>query len=223
MSDESPRRAWEEEGEEESSRSRLAALALLAVAAVTVYLLFFTGEDYTVTAEFANASQLVPGNEVTAKALDKTTIIPGELAAFQSIEAHAKVTGFVEEIAVDRGSRVTKGQTLAKLSAPELEARRAEALARIPEIEAQRVEAEAKLAGAESTFEKLREAAKTPGVVAGNDVVLAEKAASKSCMPALRLRRPASRLVEGGFPKAKAAASRTATGTAGLSVSGACR
>lgn len=114
--------------------------------------------------------------EVTAKALEKTTIIAGELAAFQSIEVHAKVSGFVEEIAVDRASRVTKGQTLARLSAPELEARRAEALARIPEIEAQRVEAEAKLAGVESTFEKLQEAAKTPGVVAGNDVVLAGKA-----------------------------------------------
>jgi RND family efflux transporter MFP subunit len=113
--------------------------------------------------------------EVTAQALDKTTVVPGELAAFQSIEVHAKVSGFVEEITVDRGSRVTKGQMLATLSAPELEARRAEALARIPEIEARRVEAEAKLAGAESTFEKLREAAKTPGVVAGNDVVLAGK------------------------------------------------
>ena len=114
--------------------------------------------------------------EVTAKALDKTTIIPGELAAFQSIEVHAKVSGFVDEITVDRGSRVTKGQKLAQLSAPELEARRAEALARIPAIEARRVEAEAKLAGSESTFEKLKEAAKTPGVVAGNEVVLAGKA-----------------------------------------------
>lgn len=115
--------------------------------------------------------------EVTAKTLDNTTVLPGELSAYQSIEVHAKVSGFVDEIMVDRGSRVTQGQTLAKLSAPELEAQRAEALSRIPEIEARRVEAEARLAGAESTFERLREAAKTPGVVAGNDVVLAEKSA----------------------------------------------
>ena len=43
-------------------------------------------------------------------------------------------------------------------------------------IEAQRAEVEAKLAATESTLARLREAAKTPGVVAGNDLILAEKA-----------------------------------------------
>jgi RND family efflux transporter MFP subunit len=94
---------------------------------------------------------------------------------YQSVRVHAKVTGFIEEIRVDRASRVKQGQVLAVLSAPELEARRAEARAKIPAVEAQRAEAEAKLAAAESTLERLREAAKTPGVVAGIDVVLAEK------------------------------------------------
>ncbi len=114
--------------------------------------------------------------EVVAKTLEKTTVIPGELAPYQRVEIHAKVTGFVEAIHVDRGSFVKQGQALAELSAPELAAQRAEAQAKIPAVGAQRIEAEAKLAAAESTYQRLAEAAKTPGVVAGNDVVLAEKA-----------------------------------------------
>jgi RND family efflux transporter MFP subunit len=114
--------------------------------------------------------------EVVAKALEKNIVIPGELKPFQGVEIHGKVTGFVEDIKVDRGSAVKSGQLLATMTAPELEAQRAEAQARIPAVEAQRIEAEAKLAAAESTYGRLQEASKTPGVVAGNDVVLAAKA-----------------------------------------------
>ena len=115
--------------------------------------------------------------EVVSKALDKTTIIPGELRPYQSVDVHAKVTGFIEAIHVDRGSFVEKDQLLAEMSVPELEAQRLEVQAKIPAVIARRIESEAKLAAAESTYEKLSEAAKTPGVVAGNDVVLAGKAA----------------------------------------------
>ncbi len=113
---------------------------------------------------------------VVSKGLNKTTVIPGELAPFRRVHIHAKVTGFVETIHVDRGSFVEKGARLADLVAPELQAQSAESRAKIPTVVAQRIEAEAKLAAAEATFQRLSEAAKTPGVVAGNDVVLAEKA-----------------------------------------------
>ena len=114
--------------------------------------------------------------EVISKALEKTTVIAGELKPFQAVDIHAKISGFVEEIQVDRGSVVKRGQLLATMTAPELVAQRAEAQAKIATAEAQRIEAAAKLAAAESTFARMREAAKTPGVVAGNDVMLAEKA-----------------------------------------------
>lgn len=113
---------------------------------------------------------------VVAKSLEKSTVIPGELRPFQAVEIHAKVSGFVDEINVDRGSQVKRGQLLAAMSAPEVEAQRAEAQAKIAAAQAQRSEAQAQLAAAESTCQRLQEAAKTPGVVAGNDVVLAEKA-----------------------------------------------
>lgn len=114
--------------------------------------------------------------QVVLRPLEKTVIVPGELRPFQRVEIHAKVTGFVESVRVDRGSFVKEGQLLAELSAPELEARRAEAQARIPTVAAQRIESQARLAAAESTFSRLSEAARTPGAVAENDVVLAEKA-----------------------------------------------
>jgi membrane fusion protein (multidrug efflux system) len=114
--------------------------------------------------------------EVVEKPLSGTTALPGELRPFREVDVYARVSGFVETVAVDRGSRVQRGDLLAAVTAPELDARIAEAQARVTAIEAQRIEAEARLAAAESTLARLRQAAATPGVVAGNDLVQAEKA-----------------------------------------------
>jgi phospholipid/cholesterol/gamma-HCH transport system substrate-binding protein len=58
------RRIGEEEEEEGSKTARFAALGAILVAAAALYILLFTGNPYTVKAEFDNASQLVSGNEV---------------------------------------------------------------------------------------------------------------------------------------------------------------
>ncbi|HYU59550.1 MAG TPA: hypothetical protein VEK39_02220, partial [Solirubrobacterales bacterium] len=60
MADDRAQDDTEAQEEEEGSRVRrwLALSALLAVAVVVCYLLFF-GDEYTVTAEFENAAQLV--------------------------------------------------------------------------------------------------------------------------------------------------------------------
>ena len=113
--------------------------------------------------------------EVVSRPLQKTTLLTGELRPFQTVDIHARVSGFIEEIHVDRGSRVRKGQLLARMSAPEVEAQRAEVEAKIPAVRARQIEVEARLAAEQSTYERLKEAAKTPGVVAGNDLVVAEK------------------------------------------------
>ncbi len=113
--------------------------------------------------------------EVISKALAGTTVLPGELRAYRSVDMYARVSGFVNSVRVDRSSRVRKGQVLATITAPEMDAQIAESRARVVAVESQRAEAEAKRAAAESTLDRLQEAAKTPGVVAGNDIVLAEK------------------------------------------------
>jgi phospholipid/cholesterol/gamma-HCH transport system substrate-binding protein len=65
-----------DEQEEEGSRTvRIAVRAALAIAAlVVVYLLFFGGSEYEVTAEFQNAAQLVPGSQVVVAGVPSGTV-----------------------------------------------------------------------------------------------------------------------------------------------------
>lgn len=113
---------------------------------------------------------------VSSQMLDRPMTLPGDLTAFQDVEIRARVAGFVEAITVDRGSSVKKGQLLARLAAPELTAQRVESEAKTQSAVSQRIEAEAKLASDEATYQHLKNAAATPGVVAGNDVEVALKA-----------------------------------------------
>jgi membrane fusion protein, multidrug efflux system len=118
----------------------------------------------------------IPVTPVVARSLDRPLMLPGDLLAYQDVEIRAKVSGFVDSIAVDRGSVVRRGQLLARIVAPEMTAQRSEAEARIQSARSQRIEAEAKLASDQATLQRLKSAAATPGVVAGNDVDIAQRA-----------------------------------------------
>ncbi len=102
--------------------------------------------------------------------------LPGELNPYQTVAIFPRVTGFVKTIAVDRGSRVRAGDLIAVLDAPELAAQRSEAQSKLRSAEAQLGAVRSKADADASTYEKLKAASATPGVVAGNDVVLAQKA-----------------------------------------------
>jgi membrane fusion protein, multidrug efflux system len=99
---------------------------------------------------------------VTSEKLSTTAKLPGELAPYEMVALYPRVSGFVEEVGVDRGSVVKRGQLLARLSAPELAS--------------QRSEAESKLVAVRSTSERLRAASDTPGAVAKHDLEIAEAA-----------------------------------------------
>jgi len=128
--------------------------------------------------------------KVESRELNRQVRLPGELQAYQDVGLYPKVPGFVEAITVDRGSVVRKGQLLARLRAPELDTQRGEAEARVRAaqsqrveaaskvsgIRAQRLEAEAKLASDEATYQRMKAASATPGVVAGNDLEIAQRA-----------------------------------------------
>ena len=101
--------------------------------------------------------------------------LPGEFLPFLSVSLHAKVPGYVERILVDRGSRVDGGQLLAELSAPEMAAQIAEGESKVQAIESDRLQAEAQLAAAQSTYDRLKKAAETPGAIAGNELIQMEK------------------------------------------------
>lgn len=132
---------------------------------------------------------------VVEQPLDVQLSLPGELVAYQSVEIHPRVTGFVKSVPVDRGSSVRTGEVLAVLEAPELVAQRSEAQAKLQAVEAQLAGALARAEADRSTFEKLKSASATPGVVAGNDLLVAEKAAdaSQNQVNALRQQAEAAR------------------------------
>ena len=117
----------------------------------------------------------VETTKVVAQVLQKTLTIPGDLTPYQGVNLSARVAGFVETLAVDRGSWVKRGQRLASISAPELRAQRAEAEAKLQAVRAQEAEAQARMVSAQSTYERLKAASATPGVVAGNDLEIAER------------------------------------------------
>lgn len=132
---------------------------------------------------------------VVAKKLSLTVPLPGELRPYEEVRVFPKVTGFVQWIGVDRGSRVKKGQLLAVLVAPELVAQKAEAEAKLQSAENRRIEAEAKLSADQSTYQRLKVAAATPGVISDEELDVAQKAADadRARVVALRNTRDAAR------------------------------
>lgn len=114
---------------------------------------------------------------VVSKAVDRQVKLPGEFQPYLAVPIFAKLPGFVKRVAVDRGSTVKEGQVLMVLEAPEMQTQIVEAQSKAQAIGLQRAEAEAKLAGAQSTYDRLKAASATPGVVAENDVVVAQKTA----------------------------------------------
>lgn len=123
----------------------------------------------------AQTAEVVP---VASQKLATTFTLPAQLIPFQSVNVYPKVTGFVDTIRVDRGSRVHKGELIVRLSAPELVAQRGQAESAMRAAESQLSTAKAKLSSDKGTYLHLASAAKTPGVVAENDVMVASQTTS---------------------------------------------
>lgn len=113
-----------------------------------------------------------PGNPPTApqvevvpavsRKLSTVDRLPAELMPWEQVAIYPKVQGYIEEIPVDRGSLVHRGQLLVRLSAPELLA--------------QTAQAEATMAGDEATYRRLVNASQIPGATSENEVELAKQA-----------------------------------------------
>jgi RND family efflux transporter MFP subunit len=114
--------------------------------------------------------------QVISKPVEREVKLPGELRPFLTVPLHAKVTGFVDEVKVDRGSIVKQGQVLITLVAPEMIAQISEAESKVRALQLHQAEVEAKLAAAQSAYEAMRStAAEAPGAVAEVDLVNAQK------------------------------------------------
>ena len=129
--------------------------------------------------------------KVVSRTLNITIPLPGELQPYEEVRIFPKVSGFVKWIGVDRGSTVKKGQLLAVLIAPEIVAQKSEAEAKVLSAENQRIAAEAKLAADESSWERLKQAANTPGVISDEELEVADKAATADRARVVALRNTA--------------------------------
>ena len=118
------------------------------------------------------AGDLAP---VISRPVSRTIDLPGEFLPFLTVSLHAKVASYVDRILVDRGSVVKQGELLVEMSAPEMAAQIAEAESKVQAAEADRLQAEAQLAGAQSTYDRMKTAAQTPGAIAGNELIQAQK------------------------------------------------
>lgn len=85
--------------------------------------------------------------------------LPGELAPYEEVKLYPKVSGFVQQIYVDRGSKVKKDQLLARLEAPEITQQYAAASAKQREV----LE---RLQYSQQSYRRLVEASKSAGAVA---------------------------------------------------------
>lgn len=141
----------------------------------------------------AQTTELAP---VVSKQLSRTVDLPAELEPFQSVSIHAKVRGYVDRMLVDRGSEVKQGQLLAELTAPEMKAQIAEAESKVQAAESERLQAEAQLSAAESTRDRLKKASETPGAIAGNELILAQKQV-ESAQALVAAKRQATQAVQG--------------------------
>lgn len=129
----------------------------------------------------ASTSPVPPGPatvttvSVVSKRLQTKISLPAQLAPYEQVDIFPKVTGFVEAVTVDRGSRVARGQVLVRLAAPELLSQRLQAEAAVHSATSQLMSAEAKLDSDNGTYLHMVAAAKTPGVLAENDVAIAKQ------------------------------------------------
>ncbi len=90
----------------------------------------------------AQTVEVVP---VASQKLVTVFTLPAQLVPFETVAIYPRVTGFMDMIRVDRGSRVHKGELIIRLSAPELVAQRAQAESALRAAESQLTTAQAKL------------------------------------------------------------------------------
>lgn len=164
-------------------RRRLALIAIPSVVLTLVALLITGCAQHSASqlsqgAQGSSSPQTVNVVAVESQKLNTMLSLPAQTVAYEGVDIYPKVTGFIETINVDRGSRVKAGELIIRLSAPELVAERAHAESAIQTAQSQLASAQAKLAADDGTYQHLAAAAKTPGVVAGNDLQVAQQTAA---------------------------------------------
>jgi len=155
----------------------LTTYASLSFVALLVYGLTACGKHENVRAE-SQAASSVGVTKVIRKTLRRQLSMSSELVPFQEIDVYAKESGYVHDLLVDYGTRVKKGQLMAVLEIPELEAQIQQDEAAVKNATEMITHAEHELNRVEAAhqplhtaFERLNTVAKSrPGLVAQQEV-----------------------------------------------------
>jgi len=155
--------------------AKLAAVAMLAIAAAG--LIACSRGSHAETGE-APAAASVGVTRAIRMPMERQLILSSELVPFQEIDVYAKESGYVRELNVDYGTRVTANQLIAVLEIPELQVQLQQDKAAInnmteqvthAEKELNRVEAQHKVAHLQ--YDRLKTVSDSkPGLVAQQEV-----------------------------------------------------
>jgi RND family efflux transporter MFP subunit len=96
-------------------------VVLLAAISISFWLAIKNGEHTRTPADSATGLPAVAVDRVVREPLFNQVTIPAEFRAYQEVELHAKVSGYVSQMNVDFGDHVKAGQLLATLEVPELQ------------------------------------------------------------------------------------------------------
>jgi HlyD family secretion protein len=135
-------------------RRRFLGLAAVAAAATSVG----CGETPTARAGHAGGPAVTRVETVRPerRTVRRSTEQPGQIEAYEVTAVYAKVSGYVEKWTVDIGTKVAKGQTLAVLRVPEIDAEAEQKQATIEESEAKLAQAKAEEEVAQANLASIR-------------------------------------------------------------------
>lgn len=95
--------------------------------------------------------------------VQKSVVLPGELLSDQDAQLHARVPGYIRKMNVDIGSRVSKGQVLALVDAPEIGSR-------VQELSQKVKAAQARYLSSKDYYGRIKTASEAEGVIAASEL-----------------------------------------------------
>jgi RND family efflux transporter MFP subunit len=158
---------------------RLLLITACCLAAVLLLLYFLHGHHQAdATAEAPSPAPAVSVATAHTGFIANQLTVAGVFQAFQEIDVHGKVSGYIRRIYVDIGDRVRQGQTLAVLEVPELQAEVAGAQAGITQtqqnilrLQNEVAREQAVYAAVHANYVRLKQASdQQPGLVAAQEL-----------------------------------------------------
>jgi RND family efflux transporter MFP subunit len=155
-------------------RKRILWIALAVLLVVAPVLLVSLHKTSSPQAEPRAAAVVA----VTRGPLASSLTVAGQFEAYQQVDLHAKVSGYIRWIKVDIGDRVHQGEVLATLEVPELQDQLQGAQADVRHSQSEIAQAQSEVTSAESTYSalhaeytRLAEASKErPGLIAEQEL-----------------------------------------------------